>query len=211
MSESDKPIKIVYSDEDVAVIEKPHQLLSVPGRGPDKQDCAQSRLRLLFPTVLVAHRLDYSTSGLLVYALNAAAHRALSRQFHDREIDKEYIACVQGEMAEDSGEVDLPLMVDWPNRPRQMVSEQGRSALTRYRRLAIEQGNTRVSLEPVTGRSHQLRVHMMSIGHAILGDDLYGDVACVTAADRLLLHAVRLGFRHPVTGRMMRFENPAPF
>ncbi len=207
----DQDIKLIYADDAIAVIEKPPEMLSVPGRGPDKQDCAQRRLQALFPTVLVAHRLDWSTSGLLVYGLTAAAHRELSRQFHDREVEKEYIACVQGEMHEDSGEVNLPLMVDWPNRPRQMVSEEGRPALTRYRRLAIEQGNTRVSLVPITGRSHQLRVHMMSIGHPILGDDLYGDPACVAAAERLLLHAARLGFKHPVSAAPLMFESPAPF
>lgn len=204
-------LAIVYADDAVVVVNKPSGLLSVPGRGPDKLDCVVWRVQQQFPTARIVHRLDCATSGLMVLALSADGHRELSRQFHDREVSKAYIALVDGLVTESEGEVDFPLMTDWPNRPRQMISEEGKHALTRYRTLMHGDNYTRVLLEPVTGRTHQLRVHMMAIGHAILGDRLYATGAALEAKDRLALHAWKLGFQHPVSGEAMRFEPDPPF
>jgi tRNA pseudouridine32 synthase / 23S rRNA pseudouridine746 synthase len=209
LSISTLAVTILYSDNDIIVIEKPAGLLSVPG--PAAKDCAQTQVQQLFPTVRLVHRLDCATSGLMIFALNLAAQQNLSRQFHDRIVKKQYVACVQGDLQQAEGEVDLPLMKDWPNRPRQMVSPEGKPALTHYRRLAHSPASSRVLLLPVTGRSHQLRVHMLSIGHCILGDDLYGDEANRAASDRLLLHASYLGVQHPVSQQFLEFESAAPF
>ena len=184
--------------------------LSVPGRGEENQDCVVARLRALYPDALTVHRLDQVTSGLLLHARGKAVQAALSMQFEQRQVSKRYEAVVQGLLEADAGEVDLPLIVDWPNRPKQMVDhERGKPALTRWQVLArdAQAQRTRVALEPVTGRSHQLRLHMASLGHPIVGDVLYGAVP----AQRVHLHACAVGFTHPLTGNSLAFESAAPF
>jgi tRNA pseudouridine32 synthase/23S rRNA pseudouridine746 synthase len=169
---------------------------------------------LAFPQALTVHRLDMQTSGLLVIALGPQAHRELSALFQTRKVHKRYVAQVAGLMGSDQGEVDLPLITDWPNRPRQKIDEQdGKPALTHWQVLHRDaaQDSTRVELEPVTGRSHQLRVHMMAIGHAIVGDPLYADADVRARADRLLLHAAELKLPHPRTGEWVHASSPAPF
>ncbi len=201
-----------------AVIEKQSGLLSVPGRGPHKIDSVQYRVRQAFPKAtgpITPHRLDQDTSGLIVVALNAESHRTLAKQFQDRKVGKSYLARVEGQVSEDEGAVDLPLIVDWPNRPRQKVCyEKGRQARTLYRVLERTDDNTLLELRPITGRSHQLRVHAATprdqggLGCPILGDSLYGDP---TLAPRLLLHASHLAFWEPKTGDWLKFSSPAPF
>ena len=205
----------LHADPTLLVFDKPAGLLSVPGRGEDKQDCAISRARLRWPDAFIVHRLDMATSGLLLMARGVDVQRTLSRAFEARQVHKRYQAIVQGHPVHDQGEIDLPLMPDWPRRPRQMVSPEGRPSLTRWQvlqRFADSQGRpcTRLLLEPVTGRSHQLRVHLQSIGHAILGDPLYAEEAGA-AVPRLMLHACELGLTHPVDGREHQWQSPAPF
>ncbi|MFD1912689.1 pseudouridine synthase [Halodurantibacterium flavum] len=207
---SDPPC-ILFHDHAILVVEKPAGLLSVPGRGEDRADCLIERLRLAFPEVLLVHRLDLDTSGVMVFALTPAAQRNLGQQFEARTVKKVYMARLWGELAPKTGRVDLPLIVDWPNRPRQHVNhETGRPAQTDWRVVRFEGGTTRVRLMPLTGRSHQLRVHMMELGHPILGDTLYAQGA---ARDfpRLMLHAESLRFRHPDGGKGQSFSAPAPF
>jgi tRNA pseudouridine32 synthase/23S rRNA pseudouridine746 synthase len=206
------PVRILHGDRHIAVVTKPPGLLSVPGRGADKADCLEARVAALMPGARAAHRLDMETSGLMVLARTAAAHRTLSMAFADRRIEKAYVAEVAGRMQAQAGEIDLPLITDWPNRPRQKVDpEAGKPSLTRYRRLSVAAGTSRVRLVPVTGRSHQLRVHLAEIGHPILGDRLYAPPQVCEAAPRLQLHAETLGFAHPETGAPLRFCAPAPF
>ncbi|MCR1007215.1 MAG: pseudouridine synthase, partial [Stenotrophomonas maltophilia] len=169
-------IHLHYIDDALLVAEKPAGLLSVPGRSAENQDCVVARLQALYPDALTVHRLDQVTSGLLLHARGKDMQAALSMQFEQRQVGKRYEAVVQGLLERDTGEVDLPLIVDWPNRPKQMVDhERGKPALTRWRVLVrdVEARRTRVALEPITGRSHQLRLHMASIGHPIVGDVLY--------------------------------------
>lgn len=202
---------VIYVDDTLIVADKPAGLLSVPGRGEDRADCLITRVQQDYADALTVHRLDLATSGLLVFARGAEMHRRLSKLFHDRAVDKRYIAVVAGQMATESGQVNLPLIVDWPNRPRQIVDHTiGRPSLTHYwvRERDPVANTTRVELEPWTGRTHQLRVHMASLGHPILGDDLYGDV---TSAPRLLLHAMTLAFTHPMTGEPMAFRAEPDF
>lgn len=202
-------LDLVYSDEALLVVNKPAGLLSVPGRGADKQDCLSARLQREFPDALVVHRLDMATSGLMLFARGAVMQRRLSQMFSEREIGKLYIAVVAGTPQPESGEVDLPIMTDWPNRPLQMVDAvSGKPSLTRYRALSREEAGTRVELEPVTGRTHQLRLHMKALGHPILGDALYGDAA---SAPRLLLHATRIELNHPSSGQPMHFVSAPSF
>lgn len=203
----------LFVDDTLLIVDKPAGLLSVPGRGEDKADCLVSRIQVQFPDALIVHRLDMSTSGLLVLARGEEMHRLLSKLFRDRLVDKRYVAVVAGLLATEQGEVELPLICDWPNRPRQKVDfDIGKPSLTRFRRLELDPVNkvTRVELEPFTGRSHQLRVHMAELGHPILGDDLYAGAA-EGKADRLLLHAMDLAFSHPLTGEALRFHCPPPF
>ena len=203
-------IELHYIDDALLVVEKPAGLLSVPGRLPENQDCLVARLQASFPDVLTVHRLDQVTSGLMLYARGRQVQAALSMQFEQRRVHKCYEALVEGLIAGEAGEIALPLICDWPNRPRQMVDlERGKPALTRWRVLARDAGQawTRVALEPVTGRSHQLRLHMASAGHPIIGDCLYG----AAPAPRVQLHACRLGFVHPVSGAEMAFASPSPF
>lgn len=205
------PPRVLYADESILIVDKPSGLLSVPGRGEDRSDCLVNRLRADFPDVLLVHRLDLDTSGVMVFARTRAAQGALGKQFEARTVKKVYIARLDGEMTEKRGRVDLPLIVDWPNRPRQHVNhETGKPAVTDWRAVKVGQGETRVRLMPQTGRSHQLRVHMAEIGHPILGDPLYATGAARNHP-RLMLHAESLRFRHPDTGVTMTFSAPCPF
>lgn len=209
-----EPVRTVYRDDSVWVVEKPHLLLSVPGRGPENRDSVTWRLQQEDPEVRVVHRLDLDTSGLMVFALGIDAQRALNRAFAERQVEKEYIAIVDGLVDDDAGEITLPIAPDWPNRPRQRICfERGKSALTRYRVLARDehQDCTRLQLLPVTGRSHQLRIHLREIGHAILGCDLYAPPDVLARSPRLLLHASQLAFHHPRTGEWLRFSSGVPF
>jgi tRNA pseudouridine32 synthase/23S rRNA pseudouridine746 synthase len=206
---SNNPFELIYQDDSLLVVNKPAGLLAVPGRGKDKQDCLSARLQQTFPDALVVHRLDMATSGLMVFARRAGMQRRLSQMFQEREVSKRYLAIVSGMLEQEVGEINLPLISDWPNRPKQMVDHTlGKPSLTRYRLLGMENGNSRVELEPVTGRTHQLRVHLAAIGHPILGDALYGDASSMP---RLLLHACSLSFNHPVSSEPLNFASPAPF
>lgn len=203
-------IPVVHRDEHLLVVDKPAGLLSVPGRGEGFADCLIARLAADWPEVLLCHRLDRDTSGIMVFALTKAAQRGLGRMFETRRIAKRYVARVAGEVADGSGTIDLPLIVDWPNRPLQHVDPVlGKPAVTAWTRLSVEDGTTRMRLVPRTGRSHQLRVHMREIGHPILGDPFYS--AEPERWPRMMLHAEGLKFEHPATGRAMRLEVPAPF
>jgi len=261
MTASSNALNLIYRDDALLVANKPAGLLAVPGRGPDKQDCLSARLQSKFPDALVVHRLDMATSGLMVFARGAEMQRRLSKLFQERKVEKRYVAVVTGRLEAEAGEVDLPIVADWPNRPLQKIdAENGKPSLTRYRLLCHEGpvraepdgttshstkpasgqvagyveacstpasspldpstssgqaepranglGNTRVELEPVTGRTHQLRVHMAAIGHPILGDALYGDAA---SAPRLLLHATSLSLAHPTSGEPLNFASSPPF
>lgn len=209
-----QPLALIYADDHIVVVDKPAGLLSVPGRGEDKADCMASRVQAEFPDALIVHRLDMATSGLLILARGPAMHRALSMAFEQRKVHKRYVAQVAGILETESGEVALPLICDWPNRPRQKVDfEIGKPSLTRYRlRASDPQTHTcRVELEPITGRSHQLRVHMQQLGHPILGDDLYAPPEIRDASSRLMLHAEQLDIIHPADGRQMLFRSATPF
>lgn len=205
-------IECIYADDQLVVVNKPAGLLSVPGRGPDKQDCLWHRVQQQYPTARIVHRLDQATSGLMVLALNADSHRALSIQFQERIPEKRYQAVVQGEPVQNEGEVDLPLRCDWERRPRQMVDfEQGKPALTRWRCIERLGNRSRMLLFPHTGRSHQLRVHMLAMGHPILGDEFYAPPDALELAPRLLLHAEQLGFKHPASHDWLSFDSVCPF
>ena len=209
-----EPLRLHYVDDAIIVVVKPAGLLSVPGRGPDKQDCVIHRVQQDFPQAQIAHRLDMSTSGLLVVARDAAMQQVMYRLFRERAVEKRYIALVAGVVKPECGAIDLPLICDWPNRPRQKVDPlTGRASLTRWQVLGRDAtaGTARLALEPVTGRSHQLRVHLLSIGHPIVGDELYAPTPWREAAPRLLLHACRLAFAHPADGTPQVFEDTAPF
>ena len=206
-------LDLVYCDESLLVANKPAGLLSVPGRGMEKMDSLATRVQKEFPDTRSVHRLDMSTSGLLVFARGADMHQRLSRLFRERGIKKCYIAMVAGRVEIDMGEVDLPLSADWPNRPKQKVNfTGGKSSLTRYRVLAHDavMNTSRVELEPLTGRTHQLRVHMAAIGHPIVGDTLYGGEVGTTA-QRLMLHASVLSFIHPVSAEPLNLVCETPF
>ncbi len=206
-------LELIYCDEFLLAVSKPAGLLSVPGRGEDKLDSLSTRVQAEFPDALVSHRLDRDTSGLLLFPRGADMHRRISLMFEQREMQKSYIAVVMGKLEPEQGEVNLPLIVDWPNRPRQMVdAATGKPSLTRYRVLSYDAASntSRVSLEPITGRTHQLRVHMSASGHPILGDTLYGGNADGRTA-RLLLHAHTLNFRHPVSGESLSLVSDLPF
>jgi tRNA pseudouridine32 synthase/23S rRNA pseudouridine746 synthase len=214
----DSPFDLIFSDQHLLVLNKPSGLLSVPGRGPDKQDCLSARVQSRFPEALIVHRLDLQTSGLLAMARGIEAQRALNRAFEMRQVHKRYQAVVDGVVAVPGGAewgvIDLPLELDWPNRPKHIVDHvNGRPSVTRWRVLAADpqRAGTRLELEPVTGRSHQLRVHLQAIGHPILGDDLYASPDAVARVSRLLLHACELILPHPVSGQSMSFASPPPF
>jgi tRNA pseudouridine32 synthase/23S rRNA pseudouridine746 synthase len=205
---------LVHVDDALIAADKPADLLSVPGRGLQNADCLAVRLQSLYADALIVHRLDMATSGLIVFGRGAAVQRALSIAFAERRVAKTYVAVVDGLMNDDAGEIDLPLIADWPNRPRQMVDAvRGKPSRTRWRVLSreAETGRTRVELEPVTGRSHQLRVHLRAIGHPILGDTLYAPPAVAARSQRLLLHASRLQLAHPVDGHALDLRSALPF
>ncbi len=203
---------ILHCDEALVVADKPAGLPTVPGRPVELHDCLWHRVRATVPDALVVHRLDMATSGLVLFARGLEAQRTLNRAFAQREVSKTYVAVVRGEVIGEAGTIDLPLAADWPNRPRQQVDHQrGKPSLTRWRVINREAGRTRLALQPLTGRSHQLRVHLAALGHPILGDALYADAATAAAAPRLLLHASALALAHPLDARPMRFESPIPF
>ena len=204
--------RLIYLDEDLLVLDKPAGLLSVPGRGPDKQDCLSARVQARWPGALTVHRLDMATSGLLLMARNPRSQRQLSLAFETRQIHKHYVAVVHGQLQGGTqGLIDLPLAVDWPNRPLQKVdSLRGKPSQTRWQILEQAQDRTRLLLQPLSGRTHQLRVHLQAIGHPIVGDALYGADAG-PQAPRLLLHASALMFTHPLSGQSMRIDSPPPF
>ncbi len=205
-----EPLRILHDDHEVVVVDKPAGLLSVPGKGPELADCLIERVRRVFPTVLLVHRLDRDTSGVIAFALTPLAQRHLGWQFEGRKVRKAYVARLWGELVEPEGVVDLPLRVDWPNRPKQVVAPDGKPAVTRWRRLRARDGETRVRLHPETGRSHQLRVHMAALGHPILGDPFYAE-GPARDFPRLMLHSERLEVRHPDGGRPLKVTSPAPF
>ena len=205
-------LTVLHHDDDLLVVDKPSGLLTVPGKAPEHADCLEKRAQASFPHCRIVHRLDMDTSGILVLAMNAKAHRHLGLQFERRHIKKTYIARVWGSVEQDSGTIDLPLICDWPNRPRQMVDHQrGKSSRTDWQVLSRDDHSTRVKLTPLTGRSHQLRVHLLSLGHPILGDNIYAHEKALTAADRLQLHAQSLTLFHPEDGRTCEFESKCPF
>ena len=205
------PLNILYEDSNVLTVEKPAGLLSVPGKTEDLSDCLLSRVQIAFPDALLVHRLDRDTSGVMVFGMTLHAQRHLSMQFEKRLVKKTYIARVSGKVAEKSGEIDLPLIVDWPNRPLQKVChETGRSAFTEWMRLNVGYGESRLRLKPKSGRSHQLRVHCLAMGHPILGDPLYApDTA--DGYPRMMLHAEELRLNHPENSKGMKFRVKAPF
>ncbi|MEE4191799.1 MAG: pseudouridine synthase [Halieaceae bacterium] len=205
-------VDILYADEHLLLVRKPQLLLSVPGRHPDNQDCVINRLREAYPGASIVHRLDLDTSGIMVIPLNAATHAHISRQFQERRVEKSYDAVVFGRVDGERGEIDLPIAPDWSNRPRQKIcAERGKAALTRYQVITREADRSRLLLKPVTGRSHQLRLHLASIDHPILGCDLYAHAQALGMAQRLLLHARSLGFTHPATGQWLEHECPPEF
>ena len=237
-------LTILYQDDDILVANKPSGLLSVPGKAEEHKDSLISRVNTVFPTATVVHRLDMATSGIMVMALNKESHRHISKQFELRQTKKRYFARVFGKVKSNQGEVNLPLICDWPNRPKQMVDyERGKKALTHYEVVEVtsdeshqvvsskndtsfgtspgvnspistvagEENETLVALYPVTGRSHQLRVHMLELGHPILGDRLYAHDEALGMAERLQLHAESLSFAHPASQDWLTFQTPIPF
>ncbi|MDP4299912.1 RluA family pseudouridine synthase [Leptothrix discophora] len=208
------PLVVLHQDDHLLVFDKPAGLPSVPGRGESLQDCLSARAQAIWPDARVVHRLDMATSGVIVMARGADALRRLSLAFEQRRVRKHYEAVVAGTPAEAAGTVDLPLICDWPNRPRQIVDPvQGKPSRTHWQRLDRDglPGTSRVRLEPVTGRTHQLRVHLLALGHPIVGDALYAPPEVLALSPRLLLHACRLELPHPGDGGMRVFEAGAPF
>ena len=216
-------LDVIFVDDHLVILNKPSGLLSVPGRGKDKQDCLIARAQSQWPEALTVHRLDMATSGLMVIARGPETQRKLSHAFEIREVSKSYEAIVSGvlqaqvtdsaDSAERWQDIQMPLLIDWPNRPKSKVDwEHGKPSHTQWRVMGSALENaTRVELKPITGRTHQLRLHMMAIGHAILGDALYAPPEVQAQSSRLLLHARILRFKHPVTAKWMVFENKVPF
>lgn len=216
MSDGPADLEIIYADAHLLVLNKPAALLSVPGRGEDKQDCLSKRAQTKFSDALIVHRLDMSTSGLMLMARGAAMQTALSKLFEARQITKRYVAVVDGHLAiqVDWQLIDMPIALDWPRRPLRIIShEAGKPSQTRWRATSHDEiaRTTRLELEPITGRSHQLRVHLKALGHAILGDALYAPPDVQGKSARLLLHARELQFKHPVNGEQMGFVNDPEF
>ncbi|MCA1335555.1 RluA family pseudouridine synthase [Pseudooceanicola marinus] len=207
----DTPLSVIHEDHELLIVDKPTGLLSVPGRGEHLADCLLTRVQAAFPTALLVHRLDRDTSGLMVFAMTPHAQRHLGLQFEHRRVKKTYVARVHGRLEPKTGTVDLPLIVDWPNRPKQMVDhENGKPAVTDWKVVKASDAESRVRLFPQTGRSHQLRVHMLALGHPILGDPFYAEGE---ARDhpRLMLHSEELRLLHPEGGQGMKFRAKAPF
>jgi tRNA pseudouridine32 synthase/23S rRNA pseudouridine746 synthase len=209
---SREEIRILHEDDDLLLVRKPDLLLSIPGRHPLNKDCLVTRLQQRYPSASIVHRLDLDTSGIMVIPLNKPTHAHVSRQFQQRRVEKSYHAIVYGVLERDNGEIDLPIATNWADRPRQMIChERGRSALTRFEVLERGTDRTRVLLKPITGRSHQLRIHMRELGHPILGCDMYAHPQALAMASRLMLHATTLAFEHPGTGQRLVGECPADF
>ena len=205
------PLVILHHDHELLLVDKPSGLLSVPGKSEDLSDCLLERVQAVFPDALLVHRLDRDTSGIMVFAMTRHAQRHLNLQFEKRQIKKTYVARVFGRVKDRSGTVNLPLIVDWPNRPLQHVDyENGKEAITDWKVMKYEEQSTRVRLSPQTGRSHQLRVHMLEIGHVILGDPFYAKGEA-RKADRLMLHAESLRLNHPDGGKGLTFKAKCPF
>jgi tRNA pseudouridine32 synthase / 23S rRNA pseudouridine746 synthase len=205
-------LEIIYQDNDLVVLNKGSGLLTVPGRLPEHQDCLQNRVKTILPSATIVHRLDMATSGIVVMALNKAAHVNISRQFEQRITKKSYLARVYGLVSEDHGDINLPLICDWPNRPKQKIDhEHGKKSQTLYRVVERDENSTLVELTPITGRSHQLRVHMLALGHPILGDRLYAHDKALTVSPRLQLHAQMLTILHPLSGNELIFNCTSPF
>lgn len=205
-------LSILHQDDDILVLDKPSGLLSVPGKAEEHKDSLANRVCTVYPLARVVHRLDMATSGIIVMAKHKEAQAHLNRQFQQRVPKKHYEAIVKGEIQQDSGSIELPLICDWPNRPKQMVDhERGKPALTHWRVIERLEDASRVELFPVTGRSHQLRVHMLSIGHVILGDRLYADQHSIDRVSRLQLHAKYLAFYHPSQDTWLEFHSTTPF
>ncbi len=208
----DGDLDILHLDDDLLLVNKPSGLLSVPGKALENRDCLETRIRDAYPEILLIHRLDLDTSGVMIFARTKQAQRHINLQFQQRQTEKTYIARVWGQVTPESGTVDLPLIVDWPNRPIQMVDHvNGKSAITNWNVLEHEANATRMELRPITGRSHQLRVHMLAIGHPILGDRFYGTEEVTAAADRMQLHALTLRLRHPAHETWLDFSAACPF
>ena len=205
MNSENKMPDILYQDSDFIVLNKPANLLSVPGRGPDKQDCLSARVQANYPDALIVHRLDYDTSGIILMALHKPAQSKISRIFQEREISKTYTAVVFGQPDDNAGSIDLPMRCDYERRPLQIIDhEQGKQALTHWKVLQTNDDNTsRIELKPHTGRSHQLRLHMQCLGYPILGDNLYGTTETHSMSPRLLLHATQLSFKQPFTDQFI--------
>ena len=206
---------LLYQDEALLVLHKPPGLLSVPGRGANNQDCLSARVQAQFPDALVVHRLDMATSGLLLMARGAQAQRAINHAFAQGKVAKRYVAQVFGLLDPDGiwRTIDLPIAVDWPRRPLRVVAADGKPSQTRWRCLAqdVQGPSSRVELEPLTGRSHQLRLHLQALGHPVVGDALYAPPSVQAMAPRLLLHACALSLVHPLSGRLMHWDCPAQF
>ena len=213
---------LIFEDSALLVFNKPSGLLSVPGKGPEKADCLRTRVQQIYPEALTVHRLDMSTSGILLMARSAELHRHLSIAFANREVEKRYVAVVEGQVVGNSPDtavdvwqlIDKPIATDWVNRPLQKIdASEGKASQTRYRVLSYDatHDTTRLELAPVTGRTHQLRVHLQSIGHSILGDHLYASPEVQAKSARLLLHASELHLAHPVTGKPLAFQCVCPF
>ncbi|MEM7670884.1 MAG: pseudouridine synthase [Pseudomonadota bacterium] len=206
------PVAVIHRDQDLLIVDKPSGLLSVPGKPEAHRDCLAARVVADFPMALLIHRLDLETSGVMVFAMNRRAQKIINGQFERRIVKKTYVARVAGRVADETGVIDLPLTSDWPNRPLQKVCrETGRSARTHWQIIAREAAGTRLRLTPETGRSHQLRVHLMAIGHPILGDPFYAPPDARDAVARLNLHAERLELRHPADGAWAGWASPCPF
>lgn len=215
MTDAGAGFETIYADAHLLVLNKPAGLLSVPGKGEDKQDCLSARVQQHYPDALIVHRLDMATSGLMLMARGPAMQTALSKLFEMRKIHKRYVAVVDGQMNihEDWQLIDLPIALDWPNRPLRIIHTDGKPSQTRWRALHYDAdaNATRLELEPLTGRSHQLRVHVKALGHPMLGDALYAPSDVKAKANRLLLDACALRFLHPASGEAMVFDNAPSF
>tara|TARA_R110002126_G_scaffold258905_1_gene401894 strand:+ start:7845 stop:8516 length:672 start_codon:yes stop_codon:yes gene_type:complete len=209
-----EPFTVLYEDEQLLVVNKPAKLLTVPGRHPANQDCLINRVQREWPSATVVHRLDYDTSGIVLLPLTKRALSELSKQFQSRAIRKQYQALVAGVVQQKRGEINLPIAADEANRPLYKICQHsGKASLTQYQVISRDRkiAESRLLLSPVTGRSHQLRLHLKAIGHPILGDTFYGNPEVIARADRLLLHASFIDFQHPLSGEKISLDNPAPF
>lgn len=207
----DVPLAVLYQDAAIIVVDKPAGLLSVPGKLEGRKDCLEQRLRAAFWDALLVHRLDCDTSGVMIFARTKLAQGFLGQEFEQRRAKKSYVARVQGRVDQDRGRIDLPIGSDWPNRPRQMIDPvNGRSAITEWQVIARSDSETRLRLFPLTGRSHQLRLHLLELGHPILGDPIYA-IGAARDFPRLMLHAETLALHHPATGEWQSFSAPCPF